>query len=126
MRTDNGEAACAAALVIYAGQVGAATTHTPVLCARAAHMMSAADRALKAWWVRAANVPMTAAEKARGERRLQRLQDQANAWLAAEVCGGKGEAPRFDCTTGMSAVVVIPGSIGNGFGADRGAWLFSN
>jgi hypothetical protein len=126
MKTDNGEAATAAALAIYAAQVGAVTMHTPALCARAAHMMSAADRALKAWWVRAANVPMTEAQKARGENRLQRLQDQANAWLAADVCGGKGEAPRFDCTTGMGAVLVIPGSHGNGFGADRGAWSFSN
>lgn len=126
MRTDNGEAACAAALAIYAAQLGVVTQHTPGLCARAVHMMSAGDRALKAWWVRAANVQMGEAEQARGERRLQRLQDQANAWLADDVCGGKGEAPRFDCTTGMSAVVVIPGSVGNGFGADRGAWSFSN
>lgn len=83
-------------------------------------------RTLEVWDMRAANVPMGAAEKIRGERRLQRLQDQANAWLAADLCSGKGEAPRFDCTTGMGAVVVIPGSVGSGFGADRGAWSFSN
>lgn len=127
MKTDDGTAAISAALALYAARLGAETEHTPALCARAALMMRAADRALKAWTVKKCNVPMSVAQDAAGWKRLQRMQDKANAWLADDVCDGKGRpAPTFDCIHGMSGVVIIPGTKGNGWGAEGGAWTFNS